>query len=124
MKRRNFLQASSVFPFIAGNIAKDIPGNKPQNLPVGSEKTVQSVARDFFYKPENAWAGDFIPLYADGKFQLFYLLDWRDAENHGNGVPWYRISTTDFVHFEEHGEVIPRGTKKTNRTSIFLLAVQ
>src|SRR5688500_14712968 len=111
MKRRNFLQASSVFPFIAGNLAEHLPVDRPQNFPVGSEGKIPSAARDFFYKPENAWAADFIPLYAEGKFQLFYLLDWRDGERHGNGVPWYRISTTDFVHFEEHGEIIPRGTK-------------
>jgi beta-fructofuranosidase len=73
----------------------------------------------FFYRPENAWAGDFIPLYAEGKFQLFYLLAWRDDENHGEGTPWYRVSTTDFVNYEEHGEMIPRGSKDDQDLFIF-----
>ncbi|HRP54561.1 glycoside hydrolase family 32 protein [Agriterribacter sp.] len=119
MKRRNFLQASGMFPFIAGNLAKDLPGNEYRIIQPGSEKNIPPPAREFFYRPENAWAGDFIPLYAEGKFQLFYLLDWRNAEKHGEGVPWYRLSTTDFVHYEEYGEVIPRGTKEEQDLSIF-----
>ncbi|OJY91442.1 MAG: hypothetical protein BGP14_15795 [Sphingobacteriales bacterium 44-15] len=54
---------------------------------------------------------DFIPFYANGEFQLFYLHDWRDPQRHGEGTPWYRISTNDFVHFKEHGEMLKRGSK-------------
>lgn len=61
-----------------------------------------------FYRPENAWAGDFIPFFHDGVFHLFYLHDWRNAETYGMGVPWYQISTRDFVHFQEHGEMLAR----------------
>ncbi len=66
--------------------------------------------RDFFYKPREGWAADFIPFYENGAFRLFYLRDWRDKEKHGEGTPWYRIDTTDFVHFTEHGEMLSRGT--------------
>jgi len=65
--------------------------------------------RDFFYKPEGAWAADFIPFYKDGRFRLFYLLDWRDHPGHGEGTPWYQISSADLVAFEEHGEMLARG---------------
>lgn len=65
---------------------------------------------NLFYKPANAWAADFIPFYRDGEFKLFYLHDWRNRERFGRGVPWFLITTRDFVHFEEHGEVLPRGT--------------
>ena len=53
---------------------------------------------------------DFIPFFKDGTFHLFYLLDWRDRHKHGEGTPWYQISTRDFVHFAEHGRMLPRGT--------------
>jgi beta-fructofuranosidase len=65
---------------------------------------------DFFYKPSDAWAADFIPFYADGRFRLFYLHDWRDQLRHGEGTPWYQVSTDDFVRFEEHGESLARGS--------------
>ncbi|RAP77732.1 glycoside hydrolase family 32 protein [Paenibacillus montanisoli] len=72
-----------------------------------------------FYKPQDGWAGDFIPFYKDGRFQLFYLLDWRNSEQYGEGTPWYLISTDDFVQFEEHGEVIPRGGEHEQDLYIF-----
>jgi beta-fructofuranosidase len=75
--------------------------------------------RDFFYKPSGAWAADFIPLFDNGVFHLFFLLDWRDADKHGIGTPWYRISTTDFVHFTEHGEMLPRSTKEEQDLFVF-----
>ncbi|MES1225997.1 MAG: hypothetical protein ABUT20_61530, partial [Bacteroidota bacterium] len=119
MKRRNFLRASGLFPFVAAHLANNISENKNAALPAKSTPQLAETGRDFFYKPENAWAADFIPLYAEGKFQLFYLLDWRDSDKHGEGTPWYRISTTDFVNFEEHGEMIPRGAKEDQDLYIF-----
>jgi beta-fructofuranosidase len=67
---------------------------------------------ELFYKPPVGVAGDFIPFYENGEFKLFYLQDWRDKEKFGEGTAWYQISTTDFLHFTEHGEMIPRGTKE------------
>ncbi len=75
--------------------------------------------REFFYRPAGAWAADFIPFHHDGRFRLFYLLDWRDKAGHGEGTPWYQISTTDFVHFEEHGEMVGRGTVEEQDLYIF-----
>lgn len=62
-----------------------------------------------YYKPSDAWAGDFIPFYWQGVYHLFYLKDYRDPKNRGRGTPWFHISTTDFVHFTEHGEALARG---------------
>ena len=62
-----------------------------------------------FYKPADAWAADFIPFYHGGLYYLYYLHDWRDIEGHGEGTPWYLITTPDFVHFTEHGEMLARG---------------
>jgi beta-fructofuranosidase len=63
-----------------------------------------------FYKPDGAWAADFIPFWWEGTYHLFFLLDWRDRQGHGEGTPWYRVSTRDFVTFREHGEMLARGT--------------
>jgi len=76
-------------------------------------------SREFFYRPAGAWAADFIPFYKDGTFHLFYLLDWRDPHKHGEGTPWYQISTRDFVHFTEHGEMLPRGTPQEQDLYVF-----
>jgi beta-fructofuranosidase len=72
-----------------------------------------------FYKPRDAWAGDFIPFYWNGEYRLFYLQDWRDPAGHGEGTPWYQISTRDFVHFTEHGEMLPRGSKEEQDLYVF-----
>lgn len=66
--------------------------------------------QNIFYKPEDAWCGDFIPFYKDGLFRLFYLKDWRNKQIYGEGTPWYQIVTNDFVHYKDLGEMIPRGT--------------
>ncbi len=74
---------------------------------------------EIFYKPTGAWAADFIPFYKDGRFRLFYLQDWRNIPEHGEGTPWYQISTDDLVHFEEHGEMLARGTKDEQDLYVF-----
>jgi len=72
--------------------------------------SASDAGHEFFYKPYSAWPADFIPFYKDGKFHLFFLLDWRNAAAHGEGTPWYKVVTSDFVHFEEEGEMLPRGS--------------
>lgn len=83
------------------------------------EPDVEGSQRDFFFRPTDAWTGDFIPYYRDGRFHLFFLLDWRDKAGHGEGTPWYQVSTTDFVHFVEHGQMLPRGTTKDQDLYVF-----
>jgi beta-fructofuranosidase len=75
--------------------------------------------REFFYRPAGAWAADFIPFFRDGTFRLFYLHDWRDRHKHGEGTPWYQISTRDFAHFTEHGEMLARGTLSDQDLYVF-----
>src|SRR4029453_5092689 len=71
--------------------------------------TVKSTTANFFYKPAGAWAADFIPFYKDGRYRLFYLQDWRNPTEYGEGTPWYQISTDDFVHFPRTGTRPRRG---------------
>lgn len=118
MKRRNFIRATGLLPLLTGDLATKLATQTVTTTGAGSGLIDES-AREFFYRPAGAWAGDFIPLYAEGKFQLFFLLDWRDQERHGEGTPWYRLSTTDFVHFEEHGQVLPRGTAQEQDLYVF-----
>jgi beta-fructofuranosidase len=61
------------------------------------------------YKPPDGWAADFIPFYWEGEFHLFYLKDFRDLVGHGEGTPWCHLVTSDFVHFTDYGECLPRG---------------
>ena len=71
-----------------------------------------------FYRPANAWVGDTIPFCKDGVYHIFYLHDWRDEKNHGPGTSWYQVSTKDFIHFQDHGEMLPRGTAQDQDLSV------
>lgn len=62
-----------------------------------------------FYKPQDGWLADVIPFYWQGVYHLFYLKDFRNVDAHGEGTPWCHLTTTDFVHFTDHGEILPRG---------------
>lgn len=75
--------------------------------------------QEFFFRPAGAWAGDFIPFFKDGRFRLFYLHDWRDREKHGEGTSWFQVSTQDFIDFEQHGEMLQRGTKEEQDLYVF-----
>lgn len=66
---------------------------------------------NLFYKPNGAWVGDLIPFYKDGSFRLFYLHDWRENKSiHGEGTSWFELRTSDFVHYEEMGEMLKHGS--------------
>lgn len=71
------------------------------------------------FKPEGAWAGDFIPFFWEGEYHLFYLRDYRDVAGHGEGTPWAHLVTRDFVHFRDHGECLPRGSRAEQDLYVF-----
>lgn len=66
-----------------------------------------------------AVCADVIPYYEDGTFYLFYLRDYRDRENHGEGCPWCLLTTRDLVHYEDHGEVLVRGSVEDQDLYVF-----
>lgn len=72
-----------------------------------------------FYKPADGVAGDFIPFFWQGEYHLFFLKDYRDKANCGEGTPWFHLSTRDFVHFTDHGEALPRGTRDEQDLYVF-----
>ena len=71
------------------------------------------------YAPEDGVAADFIPFYWKGDYHLFFLKDYRDAEAHGQGTPWWHLVTRDFVHFEDLGEALPRGPAGSQDVWVF-----
>jgi beta-fructofuranosidase len=71
------------------------------------------------YQPLDGWAADFIPFYWQGEYHLFYLKDYRDIPNHGEGTPWFHLVTTDFVHFTDYGECLARGTADDQDLYVF-----
>lgn len=120
MKRRIFIESLGASTLLAG--AVPVWGTKPwlrSSQAAEAQATGAPPEREFFYRPVGAWAADFIPFYDDGRFHLFYLHDWRDIAGHGEGTPWYQISTSDFVHFTEHGQMLARGTKDEQDLYVF-----
>lgn len=63
-----------------------------------------------YYRPKGAVSADVIPYYENGTYYLFYLRDYRDVKNHGEGCPWHLVTTTDFVNYTEQGQMLQRGT--------------
>lgn len=119
MRRRNFLQTSAAASLLAAAPVPLIEAESLYQQASTPPQTEQSNRKDFFYRPAGAWAADFVPFYAKGKYQLFYLHDWRDHAKFGEGTPWYLISTNDFVNYTEHGEVLARGTKEQQDLYVF-----
>ena len=65
---------------------------------------------NFFFKPRPGVVGDCIPFFSNGRYHVFYLRDNRDNDSYDVGSAWEHISTTDFVHFEDHGVALPKGS--------------
>lgn len=71
---------------------------------------MSSTTESIFFTPADEWVGDVIPFRRDGRFWLFYL---REERTHPKqGTPWALVSTEDFVHFVDHGVVLPAGGPK------------
>ncbi|MEW4368876.1 glycoside hydrolase family 32 protein [Paenibacillus kandeliae] len=48
------------------------------------------------------------PVYANGKYHYYYLYN-KDYPN-GNGTEWRHATSTDLVHWQDHGVAIPKYT--------------
>lgn len=58
---------------------------------------------DMFIKQENGYVGDPIPYFDGEKMNIYYLHDSRRA---GPFHPWYLFQTSDFLSYQDKGEVI------------------
>lgn len=73
----------------------------------------------YYRAPEKAVCADVIPFYENGEFKLFYLRDYRDISVHGEGCPWCLLTSSDLVHFHDHGPVLLRGGKEEQDLYVF-----
>lgn len=61
------------------------------------------------YQPEKAWFGDAIPFFHEDTFYVYYLYDERKTAQTAYKTSWHLVTTKDFVHWTEQGEVLPIG---------------
>lgn len=64
----------------------------------------------YYRSPGKSVCADVIPFFDNGEFKLFYLRDYRDIDNDGEGCPWCLLTTKDLVNYVDHGPVLLRGT--------------
>lgn len=63
-----------------------------------------------FYRPANAWMGDFIPYCENNVFYLYYLHDPRRLPGqYAEETTWHLVTTEDFRTLHYQGEAIARG---------------
>lgn len=65
------------------------------------------MTQQVFFRPRPDWVGDVIPYSDGGELKLYYLHECRREPT--CGTPWHLVTTTDLVHYEERGEVLPSG---------------
>ena len=51
-----------------------------------------------FYQAKGARTGDVIPKYIDGKYQLFYLKNWKNPKDPKIVHGWHRMESEDLIH--------------------------
>lgn len=61
------------------------------------------------YLPEGHFFGDCMPFYSDGKYYLYHQRDTRNPGPFGEPFGWCLVATSDFVTYDDLGEVIPGG---------------
>jgi beta-fructofuranosidase len=74
---------------------------------------------DIHYQHPGTWFGDCMPLYARNAFQLFHQRDTRRPEPFGEPFGWALTRTTDFVAYEDLGDVLLRGADDEQDQFIF-----
>lgn len=77
------------------------------------------MSKVYYRSPGKSVCADVIPFFEDGEFKLFYLRDYRDIPNEGEGCPWCYLTTKDLVNYVDHGPVLLRGTKDEQDLYVF-----
>lgn len=63
-----------------------------------------------YYQFPGTWFGDCMPFGKGDKFYLYHQRDTRKPGPFGEPFGWDLATTSDFVHYEDCGVAIPRGT--------------
>jgi len=75
--------------------------------------TIAAVPQRILYKPRDGYFGDANPIYADGRFHIFYIFCASDDDDQINGtwrgIDWAHVATDDFTSFEEFPMALYRG---------------
>ena len=73
----------------------------------------------YYRSPKKSVCADVIPYYENGTYYLFYLRDYRNIEQDGEGCPWCLLTTRDLVHYQDHGPVLLRGSEEEQDLYVF-----
>jgi beta-fructofuranosidase len=79
----------------------------------------QAAYRNIFYHTDIGALWDCIPFYWEDRFHLFYVKKLPDSKEFGEGVPWYKVTTKDFVNYTDHGEMIARGSREEQDLNVY-----
>lgn len=72
-----------------------------------------------YYQFPGTWFGDCMPFGKGDTFYLFHQRDTRRPGPFGEPFGWDLAVTRDFVHYEDRGVAIPRGTDEEQDQFIF-----
>ena len=72
-----------------------------------------------YYQFPGPWFGDCMPFGHGDKFYLYHQRDTRKPGPFGEPFGWDLATTSDFVHYEDKGVAIPRGTDEEQDQFIF-----
>lgn len=111
------------FAFIATTITacsdNDYTSNDPDadfNAPAYHDVNDRYQTYKAFWKPNDGWVGDPMPMYDNGKFNIFFLHDARDGANTFH--PIALASTNDFINYDYAGIVIPCGKDNSQEDAL------
>ncbi|MGN6128691.1 MAG: family 43 glycosylhydrolase [Humibacter sp.] len=77
------------------------------------------MTHSLYYQPADHWFGDCMPYAENGVFSLFHQRDTRKPGPFGEPFGWALARTSDFVSYEDLGEVIPGGGDDAQDQFIF-----
>ena len=72
-----------------------------------------------YYQLPGTWFGDCMPFGAGNEFYLYHQRDTRKPCPFGEPFGWYLSTTSDFVHYEDRGVAVPRGSDEDQDQFIF-----
>ncbi len=87
----------------------DVKFYTPALTPVRSETPTADIPQYWTPPFDNAWVGDVVACYFNGRYHIFYLFDRRGHQSKfGNGGHYFEhLSTPDLVNWTEHEAAVP-----------------
>lgn len=83
------------------------------------KKQEEKFMTKLYYQFPNTWFGDCMPFGKGDQFYLFHQRDTRRPCPFGEPFGWDLAVTSDFVHYEDKGTALPRGTDEEQDQFIF-----